>query len=248
MIEITGLAGKLALVIPLIVLLLVMIRTMYGSRQAEASKRASVDDTAYGMVSAKTRRDEAEAAPRTPETPEPPQAERAPAPMRPTLVVSAPVFAPEADVARAAKAESAVQEAPAETPAEVAAERPSAPPVDWARRLAEAEAGADVVLLAETHLLYAQAELAGARLDVAAEQLRACLRVSARSRNKLMEAKARFELAELARASGDLTTACEHWQIARAIFHELASKPELADTEARMRTHGCPTDWVLNDF
>lgn len=118
----------------------------------------------------------------------------------------------------------------------------------WAKRIGEAAAANDKVLLANHHLAYAREEIAAGRRDVAADQLRSCLRVAAQARNAPMEAHARMELAELARADDDLTTACEHWQIARSLFHRLSSKPELADVEARMRTHGCPTDWVLTDF
>ena len=48
--------------------------------------------------------------------------------------------------------------------------------------------------------------------------------------------------------SGDLTTACEHWQIARALFHELKQGRDHAAVETRMLRNGCPTDWVLTDF
>lgn len=118
----------------------------------------------------------------------------------------------------------------------------------WAKRIEDAAVANDKVLLANHHLAYAKEEIAAGRVDVAADQLRSCLRVAAQARNAPMEAHARMELAELARADDDLTTACEHWQIARSLFHTLSSKPELADVETRMRAHGCPTDWVLTDF
>ena len=63
-----------------------------------------------------------------------------------------------------------------------------------------------------------------------------------------MHAEARLELAEIARASGDLTTACEHWQIARGLFSDLKHAKGRGKAETLMREHGCPTDWVLNDF
>ncbi len=62
------------------------------------------------------------------------------------------------------------------------------------------------------------------------------------------QALARLELGELARQDGDLITACEHWQIARGLFQDLKNKPRVKTIETRMREHGCPTDWVLNDF
>ena len=62
------------------------------------------------------------------------------------------------------------------------------------------------------------------------------------------EAMARLELGDLARACGDLTTACEHWQMARALFTDLKRPAETVAAEKRMESAGCPTDWVLNQF
>ena len=102
--------------------------------------------------------------------------------------------------------------------------------------------------LAGLHLKRARDEIAQGRAEAGADHLRSCIRAAAEARDAAAEAEARLELAELARAAGDLTTACEHWQIARGLFHDLARKPELARTERLMQQHGCPTDWVLNDF
>lgn len=65
---------------------------------------------------------------------------------------------------------------------------------------------------------------------------------------KDVHATARLELGGLAKAAGDLTTACEHWQIARGLFHELGAKSDMKQTDDRMLRNGCPTDWVLTDF
>lgn len=59
---------------------------------------------------------------------------------------------------------------------------------------------------------------------------------------------ARIELGDLAHHEGDLTTACEHWQIARQLFADLNRADEQKKVEDRMRCNGCPTDWVLNNF
>ncbi|WP_246317089.1 hypothetical protein [Hyphomicrobium methylovorum] len=59
---------------------------------------------------------------------------------------------------------------------------------------------------------------------------------------------ARVELGDAAKASGDLTGACEQWQIARAVFLADGQMQEHAHIDKRMRENGCPTDWVLNDF
>lgn len=101
---------------------------------------------------------------------------------------------------------------------------------------------------AARHLALARTEIANGRHGPAADHLRSCIRSAVESRNEAAAAEARLGLAELAREAGDLTTACEHWQIARALFHQLQEKPALARTEELMRRHGCPTDWVLNDF
>jgi hypothetical protein len=55
-------------------------------------------------------------------------------------------------------------------------------------------------------------------------------------------------LGDLAHKDGDLTTACEHWQIARALFVELKQDGAHESVEVRMLRNGCPTDWVLTDF
>lgn len=121
-------------------------------------------------------------------------------------------------------------------------------PVDWALRIRSAEAGNDPAALASLYLSFAQDEIARGRTESAAEHLRESVRAAAKSKNAAVQAEARLELAELARAAGDLTTACEHWQLARALFHEMKQTARLGDTETLMRKHGCPTDWVLNDF
>jgi len=138
----------------------------------------------------------------------------------------------------------------APTPA-IAGARPAPvaePPVDWLARIENAERAGDHAALAVSYLALARAEIAEGRSETAAEHLRSSIRAAARSRNAPVQAEARLELAELARAAGDLTTACEHWQIARALFHDLKIEASRDETERLMRQHGCPTDWVLNDF
>ena len=62
------------------------------------------------------------------------------------------------------------------------------------------------------------------------------------------QAYARKNLGDVAFSGDDLTTACEHWQLARD--HYLAcGKPDLAsEVEDQMTKNQCPTDWVLNGF
>ena len=61
-------------------------------------------------------------------------------------------------------------------------------------------------------------------------------------------ASARMQLAEVAYNSGDLTSACEHWHLARGAFQASGQTEEYARVEKLMRDHGCPTDWVLTEF
>jgi tetratricopeptide (TPR) repeat protein len=117
-----------------------------------------------------------------------------------------------------------------------------------ASALERAEASGDESELADLHLRSAREKLAAGRVGEAADHLRRSIRVAARIGKKKAHAEARLELAEIARAEGDLTTACEHWQIARGLFCDLKHARELEKTETLMRQHGCPTDWVLNDF
>lgn len=152
---------------------------------------------------------------------------------------------PEADVLRTVPDGSAARPA-VDHEAETAIGKPE--PVDWVLRIRSAEAGNDPSAVAELYLSFARSEIAAGRRGTAAEHLRASVGAAARSRNASVQAQARLELAELAREAGDLTTACEHWQIARALFHDLKREAERAETESLMLKHGCPTDWVLNDF
>jgi hypothetical protein len=78
--------------------------------------------------------------------------------------------------------------------------------------------------------------------------LRKSIRGAASADLKETHARARLALGDLAHRSGDLTTACEHWQIARALFHELKKTGDHELVEGRMLRNGCPTDWVLTDF
>ena len=128
--------------------------------------------------------------------------------------------------------------------------RPAPQPstVDWAARIKEAEEANDRSLLPGLYLSLARAEIAEGRNEFASEHLRSSVMAAIKARDGATQAEARIELAELARASGDLTTACEHWQIARGLFHKMSEQAKLGDTERLMQQHGCPTDWVLNDF
>jgi hypothetical protein len=140
-------------------------------------------------------------------------------------------------------------QAPAVAPSVAAAE--SAPALDGAALAAavvDAETRGESGRLPGLYLLLAQCRLdAGATAD-AEELLRKSIRGAAGAQLKETHARARLALGDLAHRSGDLTTACEHWQIARALFHELKQSANHAAAEGRMLRNGCPTDWVLTDF
>ena len=82
----------------------------------------------------------------------------------------------------------------------------------------------------------------------AQELLRLSIRGAATADQEEVHARARVTLGDIAHADGDLTTACEHWQIARSLFVELKQHSDHEAVEARMLRNGCPTDWVLTDF
>lgn len=106
----------------------------------------------------------------------------------------------------------------------------------------------DGVLPPEALLERAQHRIAAGAFEDAAAQLRLCVRLAAKQKLPAVEAKARMNLGDLARSNGDLTTACEHWQMARSLYTDLKRHAEQLDAEQRMETAGCPTDWVLNQF
>lgn len=117
-----------------------------------------------------------------------------------------------------------------------------------AERIGVLEAKGPEAELPRLYLALAQGQIGGEGAAQAAETLRKCIRLAAKLGQKQTHAAARLELGDLLREEGDLTTACEHWQIARGLFFEIKNEKELAAAEKRMRQHGCPTDWVLNDF
>jgi hypothetical protein len=102
--------------------------------------------------------------------------------------------------------------------------------------------------LAGLYLQLALELLKGPRPAEAAQVLTRCVRCAAKFDQRRIQAQARIELGDLARTSGDLTTACEHWQIARTLLHDLKKRAEFEMVDRLMRQFGCPTDWVLTDF
>ena len=79
-------------------------------------------------------------------------------------------------------------------------------------------------------------------------QLRRAIVAATQFGDTAIHASARLELGDRVASRGDMTTACEHWQIARQIYWDESSTADLAEADRRMIAAGCPTDWVLNDF
>lgn len=114
--------------------------------------------------------------------------------------------------------------------------------------VARAEAMNDERALASLYLSRARHALASGDLHEAGDKIRRSIRIASRLGLKEVHAAGRLELGDMAHASGDLTTACEHWQLARGLFFDVQRTAALETVEARMQQNGCPTDWVLNDF
>lgn len=112
----------------------------------------------------------------------------------------------------------------------------------------EAEAESASHRLPGLYLSLAQWRLDEGETRAAAELLRKCIRAATTAGLKEAHAKARVALGDIAQETGDPSTACEHWQIARLIFHELRQMRDYEAVDARMQRNKCPTDWVLTDF
>ena len=117
-----------------------------------------------------------------------------------------------------------------------------------AAAVAEAEAAGQPDRLPGLYLSLARFHLQSGQTSDAEHLLLKSIRGAANGRHKGVHAQSRLALGDLAHASGDPTTACEHWQIARALFHELKQPRDHEAAETRMLRNGCPTDWVLTDF
>lgn len=119
---------------------------------------------------------------------------------------------------------------------------------DVLRALADAKAERNERRVTALQIALARHHGAAGRADEAGDLLRTAIHAAVRLGLPEEHAAARLELGDLARASGDLTTACEHWQIARGLYFDAGRSGDLALVEKRMSASGCPTDWVLNDF
>jgi len=117
-----------------------------------------------------------------------------------------------------------------------------------AEEIAAAECAGDRDRLMQLLLELALIERATGDDEVAKDLLRKSIMIASETGDVVVQAKGRLELGDIAQSQGDLTTACEHWQMARALFDQAECADARREVETRMQTQGCPTDWVLTDF
>lgn len=114
--------------------------------------------------------------------------------------------------------------------------------------LATAKAERDDASLSRSSVLLARLLIARSERVQAATLLQSAAMVARRAKLPVTHAEARIELAELALVDGDMTSACEHWQMAKLMFHETGRRLDQDRMADIMRQHRCPTDWVLTNF
>lgn len=124
----------------------------------------------------------------------------------------------------------------------------AARPSRFTDEIARAEAAGDEAALARLYLALARERTVVGEIGAAADFLRRSVRCASAQKIHKTHAQGRLELGDLERMSGDLTSACEHWQIARKIASDLGDGALVQAAEERMQRHGCPTDWILNEF
>lgn len=111
-----------------------------------------------------------------------------------------------------------------------------------------AKAADDDLVFSSLSVELARLLIARSASQQAAQHLQSAALAARRSNLPQAHAAARIELAELAYRDGDLTSACEHWQMAKLMFHETGRRFDRDRIAEVMRQHRCPTDWVLTNF
>ncbi len=115
-------------------------------------------------------------------------------------------------------------------------------------KLSQAESLAQNPGLARLYLDLAAAHRKAGDEAASLAALRSAAGLAAKDGPHSAHAEARLQLAEAAYDGGDLTGACEQWQMARVALQEAGDHQAQARVDKRMRDNGCPTDWVLTDF
>jgi hypothetical protein len=138
---------------------------------------------------------------------------------------------------------------PASEPQASAVIHPAENPIEAVKtKLKEALSRDAKSSLAPLYLELARQQRAAGNEAECLSALRSAAGMAAQHGPRSAHAEARLELAEAAYKAGDLTGACEQWQIARTALHDDGQKEAHARIDKRMRDNGCPTDWVLTDF
>jgi hypothetical protein len=114
--------------------------------------------------------------------------------------------------------------------------------------VATAKAERDDVALSRDSVRLARILIARSARSEAAALLQSAALVARRAKLPVVHAEARIELADLARSDGDMTSACEHWQMAKLMFHESGRRADQDRMADLMRQNRCPTDWILTNF
>ncbi len=114
--------------------------------------------------------------------------------------------------------------------------------------VAAAKAERDDAALSRDSVLLAKLLIARSARSEAAALLQSAALVARRAKLPVVHAQARIELADLARSDGDMTSACEHWQMAKLMFHETGRRMDQDRMADLMRQNRCPTDWILTNF
>lgn len=108
--------------------------------------------------------------------------------------------------------------------------------------------GDDKASVARLYISEAQGLIESGNFAEAASRLRDAIGIAALGRLLEPHALARVELGDLFLRQGDPITACEQWQIARQLFHQMSRRDDGDKVDRRMLDNGCPSDWVLTDF
>lgn len=122
------------------------------------------------------------------------------------------------------------------------------PPGAIVRKIETAIAEGQKTSLAKLQLDLARAYERQGNVEARMAALRSAAGYGALHGPPSVHAAARLALGEAAYGAGDLTSACEQWQMARTAFLEAGDAEQHDRVEKRMRENGCPTDWVLTDF
>lgn len=272
-IDLDGPVGWVALLMPFLVLGVVMIGVVVGRDKAPAEHATHLSSQAQSGLPGDQAPAQPQLTPLASERSLPPStahhgAERRPAPRSAPSGDRAPLAADRAERGRGGG--TATRASLADREADVAdgdAARDAAAPGDlepWGKggrpkvdgsptealeaALAQAEQRFDDPAVARLSLDLARALIGtGATGEAVKTHLRRSIIIASRLKDHETHALARLELGDQMAEEGDMTTACEHWQIARQIYWD-AQSDRIGPVDDRMRANGCPTDWVLNDF